>query len=549
GLRSDGLSLNEPYPLGITTITWTAVDSAGNQADVVQQNISVIDEEKPIIGGVSPITQPSDIGSCGAILTTIAPLALDNCDNPVATGTRSDGLELSDVFPVGVTIITWSAKDASGNEAEVKTQMVTVTDEEGPKIVSLPSDIEKFNDPGLCSALVSWTAPTVTDNCGESTLTQTSGLTNGSVFPVGSTTVTYTATDASGNAHSESFKVTVNDNEQPEIVGLPSDMLAKTDLGLCGVTVNWTAPTVTDNCGGSTIAQTSGLTNGSVFPIGTNTITYTATDASGNTNSGSFTITVTNEEKPSIIGLPDNILKNNDTGLCGAVVSWTLPTSSDSCGGSSITQTAGPLNGSFFPVGTTLVTYTATDDSGNSYSETFTVGVIDNQAPTVLVKNHTLQLDNSGNATLSVSDINNGSIDNCSIESELIYELSKSAFTISDVGVNRVTLTIIDAVGNSNSANAIVTVLNPKNLSTENLNFIIFPNPAISETNILVNLIEEATVTISLYDAAGKLLIRNETFRAGSFMETFLLDGLAPGLYNIQLQVGNTSKTKRLIKL
>jgi uncharacterized delta-60 repeat protein len=382
GVRSDGLPLNEPFALGITTITWTAVDGAGNQANEVQQNISVIDEEKPIIEGVSPLVQSSDIGSCGAILTIIPPLASDNCDNPVATGTRSDGLELSEVFPIGVTIITWSAKDASGNEADVKTQMVTVLDEEDPKIVSLPSDIEKFNDPGLCGALV-----------------------------------------------------------------------------------NWTAPTVTDNCGGSTI-----------------------------------------------------------------------------------TQTSGPANGSIFPIGTTLVTYTATDNSGNSYSETFTVRVIDNQAPSVLVKNYSLQLDNTGNATLSVSDINNGSSDNCSTAAELIYELSKSAFTISDVGVNMVTLIIIDAVGNSNSANATVTVLTPKNLSSENLDFIIFPNPAISETKILVNLIEEATVTISLYDAAGKLLIRNESFRAGSFIETFLLDGLAPGLYNIKLQVGNTSKSKRLIK-
>jgi hypothetical protein len=55
--------------------------------------------------------------------------------------------------------------------------------------------------------------------------------------------------------------------------------------------VSYTPPVGTDNCG-STTAQTAGLPSGSQFPVGTTTNTYTVTDASGNTASCSFAVTV-----------------------------------------------------------------------------------------------------------------------------------------------------------------------------------------------------------------------------------------------------------------
>ena len=76
--------------------------------------------------------------------------------------------------------------------------------------------------------------------------------------------------------------------------------------------------------------------------------TYTATDAAANSVSASFTITVSDTENPSIVGLPNNIITNNTPGVCDKVVTWIAPTATDNCPGSTITQTAGPASGSAF---------------------------------------------------------------------------------------------------------------------------------------------------------------------------------------------------------
>ena len=71
----------------------------------------------------------------------------------------------------------------------------------------MPSDISVYTDPGLPSAVVNWTEPTASDNSGSVTLTY--DWPSGSAFPIGSTNVTYTATDAAGNQITSTFTVTV----------------------------------------------------------------------------------------------------------------------------------------------------------------------------------------------------------------------------------------------------------------------------------------------------------------------------------------------------
>jgi hypothetical protein len=106
--------------------------------------------------------------------------------------------------------------------------------------------------------VVNWTAPTVSDNAPGATITQTAGPAPGAAFPVGVTTITYEAQDASGNVVVSSFNVTVSDNEGPAIVSLPADISVNTDAGQPTAVVNWTAPTVSDNAPGATIAQIAG---------------------------------------------------------------------------------------------------------------------------------------------------------------------------------------------------------------------------------------------------------------------------------------------------
>src|SRR4029078_336071 len=188
-------------------------------------------------------------------------------------------------------------------------------------------------DAGTCTAVVTYTDPTGTDNCTGATTSQTAGLASGSTFPAGTTTNTFTVTDASGNTASCSFTVTVNDTEVPTIT-CPSNITQSADAGTCGAVVTYTAPLGTDNCPGATTAQTAGLASGSTFPTGTTTNTFTVTDASNNTASCSFTVTINYIEVPTIT-CPANITQANDAGTCGAVVTYTAPTGTDNCPGAS----------------------------------------------------------------------------------------------------------------------------------------------------------------------------------------------------------------------
>ncbi len=147
------------------------------------------------------------------------------------------------------------------------------------------------------NAIATWTAPTATDNCTPSP-TITSNFASGQSFPVGTTTVTYTARDAANNAATCSFTVTVSntttnpcdtDRIAPVFAGCPSNInvLTTTTTAIA----NWATPTVTDNCLG-TPSVSSNFSSGAAFTLGATQVTYTATDAKNNLGTCRFTVTV-----------------------------------------------------------------------------------------------------------------------------------------------------------------------------------------------------------------------------------------------------------------
>src|SRR6185295_293331 len=149
--------------------------------------------------------------------------------------------------------------------------------------------------------------------------TITSTPPSGSTFPIGTTTVTSTVMDFSGNTTTETFTVTVNDTEKPELT-VPADITVSNDAGVCGAIVSFTT-SATDNCPGVGTV-TSVPASGSTFPVGTTTVTVTVTDAHGNTTTQTFTVTVNDTEKP-VLTVPANITVGNDAGQCGAIVTFT----------------------------------------------------------------------------------------------------------------------------------------------------------------------------------------------------------------------------------
>ncbi|SDR73798.1 HYR domain-containing protein [Gramella sp. MAR_2010_147] len=365
----------EVFPLGQTTVTWTITDASNNSVQC-EQLVNVSDDEAPVIETIADINIDSDPAVCGAVVEFESIIATDNCE--VDTIEVTEGLESGSEFPIGTTTVTITVTDMSGNTTTTSFD-VTVTDAEMPEI-SCPTSITATTETGESYAIVNFDNATATDNC-EVSVEQTGGPVSGSQFPIGTTTVTFTATDASGNSTECSFTVTVEDNEDPSL-DCPSDIDEGVDGGVCGAIVEFETPAGFDNSGDVTVTQTSGPASGEQFPVGATTVEFTATDAAGNSATCSFTVTIADDEAPQISDM-DDITVNNDSGVCGAVVNFEDATATDNCAVESIVMTEGLISGSEFPVGETIVTYTATDTAGLTATTSFTVTVVDNEAPSI----------------------------------------------------------------------------------------------------------------------------------------------------------------------
>jgi Ca2+-binding RTX toxin-like protein len=164
-----------------------------------------------------------------------------------------------------------------------------------PPVVTPPADLTRNTDAGKATAFVSDSTigtAGATDNVQLASLVR-SGVPAGNLFPLGTTTITYTATDIFGNVTVKTQKVTVVDAERP-VLTVPPAVTVQVDATTSSVYVSDAqlgSVGATDNSGSVTVTRT-GVPAGNIFPLGTTTITYTAKDAAGNTTTGTQTVTV-----------------------------------------------------------------------------------------------------------------------------------------------------------------------------------------------------------------------------------------------------------------
>jgi hypothetical protein len=315
----------------------------------------------------------SGTGCTPCVLTCPPDVSVDCAEStsPTNTGTPSGCTSPSfsdSVTPgscAGNRVITrhWSAPDGCGGTASCD-QIITVTDTTGPDIDCPPDvsvDCQDPTDPGSTGSA------TATDDCsGVASIAHGDSVAPGNCAGNFVITRTWTATDGCGNSSSCVQTITVTDTTAPDIDCPPDvgvDCSAPTDPGSTG------SATATDDCSGvASIAHGDSVAPGNCAGNFVITRTWTATDGCGNSSSCVQTITVTDTTAPDITCPPDLTV----TGCCVAA-GIGMATATDDCSDVTVTNDSPGT----FCAGATVVTWTATDECGNSSSCQQTVTVVD----------------------------------------------------------------------------------------------------------------------------------------------------------------------------
>jgi hypothetical protein len=282
--------------------------------------------------------------------------ALDACAGIMTVNTNG----VVNVNTVGIYSLTYIATDPSGNSA-TNSRTVNVVDTTPPTISYYFTNLI-LNAGANCQA----TLPDLTrtnyilalDLSGSVTVTQS--LPVGAILSKGTNLVTLTAFDASGNLSSVTGAVFVVDVTPPVLVA-PATVMVSTAPGQCSATnVPLGAPTVSDNC------QLASVTNNAPqsYGVGTNLVTWTASDADGNTTNATQIVIVNDTQPPSLSCPPTVTVPADASQNYASNVALGNPVAGDNCGVVAVMNDAPGQ----FPLGTNLVTWTAFDNHGNSNS-------------------------------------------------------------------------------------------------------------------------------------------------------------------------------------
>ena len=422
------------FNLGDTTVTWTVTDSSGN-TETATQIVTVLDTENPTIAAPIAVTFNTNTDCTATGFDLGNPVTSDNCS--VASVTNDAPAAL----PLGDTTVTWTVTDGSGNIATT-TQVVTVIDNVLPTITA-PAAITTITDTACTATSVDLGTPITADNCTVDTVTNDAPV----AFNLGDTTVTWTVTDGSGNTETATQIVTVLDTENPTITA-PIAVTFNTNTDCTATGFDLGNPVTSDNCSVASVTNDAPA----ALPLGDTTVTWTVTDGSGNSVTATQTVTVLDNVAPNITA-PAAVTFNTNTDCTATGFDLGNPVTSDNCSVASVTNDAPAA----LPLGDTTVTWTVTDGSGNTETATQIVTVVDTVNPIAVAQDVTVSLDEFGEAFIDVDSIENGSTDNCGIDTLMI---SETMFTCDNVGLNTVTLTITDTNGNVGTTTATVTVIN-----------------------------------------------------------------------------------------
>ena len=340
------------------TLMWSRTGTTGLTGFSIKTfRVDVVANRAPVV--TVPADMTAEATSAAGAVVSFSATATDAEDATPPTPSCEPASGWT--FPLGVTTVTCSATDSGGLTGRSSFH-VTVEDTTAPTLVGVPGDKTiRTNDPG--GAILTYASPTATDAVDASPNVVCSPA-SGDPIAVGPTTVNCRATDEAGNASTASFQANVVLNVAP-VLTVPADKTVEA-TSAAGAAVSFTA-TATDAEDG-TATPTCTPASGSTFPLGTTTVNCTVTDRDGLSDSGSFKVTVDDTTAPVMPNIADFELTTNDP--TGTTLDYGYVSVVERVDPSPVVVCR-PASGSWIPVGTTTVTCTATDFSGNQSSMSF----------------------------------------------------------------------------------------------------------------------------------------------------------------------------------
>ena len=408
--------------------TWFAEDACGNTSSS-SQTITVLDDQAPVFEFVPE----NATVECGTEVEITPAIAVDACS--LVTLTTSD--VMLEEGCSGSFIRTYTATDGCGNSASVS-HTIFFIDDSAPVFTSFPVDAQVS-----CSAIPSAEEAEISfeDNCGDVTSSFSETIIEGDCPGDRIIERTWTISDDCGNTESNTWTLTVVDNEAPQLFGVPADQSLN-----CGEEPADAVVIAIDNCSAEPLVGLSATTLpaecGYQFVR-----TWTAIDDCGNETSLSQTITFIDTESPVFVFVPENAEVT-----CGEEFPNGEAIAEDAC--SDVTVTFSDIPSADCIGGITRV-FTATDGCGNSVSAEQILTYVDNEAPIIAVFPQNITVDCT--QIPAIENVEVQFIDACSTVSVEYAEIITPGVCEGYFQIAR-TWMATDACGNSTTATWIIEV-------------------------------------------------------------------------------------------
>ncbi len=481
---------------GTYVITWTFDDGNGNTTTATQ-NVIIDDVTAPVTPTLADLTDECSV-------TATAPTTTDNCAGTV-TGTTTDPLTYNSQ---GTFVITWTFDDGNGNTATA-TQNVIISDVTLPTASNIDTAYaECIGDVPVDVTLVDDEA----DNCGVPTVTYVGDLASNGTGCGDTITRTYNVADDAGNNIDVTQIIILNDVTPPTASNpVTLDVVCLADVPTAAGATAWVTDEA-DNCGTPTVAWVSDVSSNGTGCNDTITRTFSVTDNCGNSITVQQLIIIHDDIAP----VADNVALADITETCESTP--TAPTATDNC--------AGALNGVpdvSFPittVGTTVITWTYTDNCGNTTTQTQNVTITGVDVSTTMASDGITMVASNQNAGVTYQWIDCET--NAPVAGATNYNFTPTYG--SDFAV------IVTENGCSDTSACVNSTVSLDQIAFDE--FMLYPNPTTGQFKVSFNGVIKS---IEMIDVTGRIVLTETSLNEG------LVDAslLAPGKYMVRLTANN----------